>query len=179
MKRCTQETCAQRRQLAFSPTDPRQDRRTLRARGDEGTRLTPESEQPRPTGGASDLARQARGTRPHLWRKCAPEWWGVGRASTRYYAQRTPGGIPSHEAQDQRQRGAPGGALKEWRLILGRLLLEERLVDVRDDAAASDGSLDERVELLVTADGKLEVARRNALDAQVLGGGTREFKHPG
>jgi hypothetical protein len=42
-------------------------------------------------------------------------------------------------------------------------------VDVGDDAAARDGGLDERVELLVTADGELQVARGDALDLEVLG----------
>mmetsp|Transcript_35498 Transcript_35498/g.114488 ORF Transcript_35498/g.114488 Transcript_35498/m.114488 type:complete len:211 (+) Transcript_35498:150-782(+) len=63
--------------------------------------------------------------------------------------------------------------------VLGRLLLEERLVDVRDDAAAGDGRLDQRVELLVAADGQLEVARRDPLDAQVLGRVAGELEHLG
>ena len=46
-------------------------------------------------------------------------------------------------------------------LLLGRLV-DQRLVDVRDHAAARDRGLDERVELLVAADGELEVARRDA-----------------
>ena len=36
-------------------------------------------------------------------------------------------------------------------------------MDVRDDAAARDGGLDERVQLLVAADGQLQVARGDAL----------------
>jgi hypothetical protein len=43
-------------------------------------------------------------------------------------------------------------------------------VDVRDDASARDGALDERVELLVPADGELQVARGDALDLEVLAG---------
>ena len=52
-------------------------------------------------------------------------------------------------------------------------------MDVRDDTAARDGGLDQRVELLVTTDGELQVARRDALDAQVLGRVTRELEHLG
>ena len=51
------------------------------------------------------------------------------------------------------------------------------LVDVRDDAAARDGCLDERVQLLVTTDGELQVARRDALHAQILGGVASKLKH--
>ena len=50
-------------------------------------------------------------------------------------------------------------------------------MDVRDDTAARNGRLDERVQLLVTTDGELQVARRDALDAQVLGRVTRELEH--
>merc|ERR1719345_60700 len=72
------------------------------------------------------------------------------------------------------------GGLGPWRsLILGRLLLEERLVDVRDHAAARDGGLDQRVELLVATDGELQVTRRDTLDAQVLGGVASQLEHLG
>lgn len=36
------------------------------------------------------------------------------------------------------------------------LLADERLVDVRNDAAAGDGRLDQGVQLLVSADGQLQ-----------------------
>jgi hypothetical protein len=58
-------------------------------------------------------------------------------------------------------------------------LVDERLVDVRDDASASDGALDERVELLVPADGELQVARGDALDLQVLAGVAGELEDLG
>jgi hypothetical protein len=45
-------------------------------------------------------------------------------------------------------------------------------VNVRDDSSASDGSLDEGVELLVTSDCKLQMSGRDSLDLQVLGGVT-------
>ena len=54
---------------------------------------------------------------------------------------------------------------------------DQRLVDVRDDTAARDGGLDERVELLVAADGELQVARRDTLHLEVLGRIARELQH--
>lgn len=59
---------------------------------------------------------------------------------------------------------------------LGRLH-DQSLVDVGDDTTAGDGGLDEGIEFLVTADGKLQVARGDALDLQVLAGVTSELKH--
>jgi hypothetical protein len=55
----------------------------------------------------------------------------------------------------------------------------QRAVDVRDDTAAGDRGLDERVELLVSADGQLQVAGRDALDLEVLGRVARELEHLG
>ena len=51
------------------------------------------------------------------------------------------------------------------RLLEGDLvtLADEGLVDVGDDTAARDGGLDQRVQLLVTADGQLQVAGGDAL----------------
>lgn len=43
-------------------------------------------------------------------------------------------------------------------------------MDVRDDPTTGDRGLDERVELLVPADGQLEMAWGDALDLQVLAG---------
>jgi hypothetical protein len=57
---------------------------------------------------------------------------------------------------------------------LGLLLLldlqQQRTVDVREDTAKSNGGANESVEFLVTADGELQVARRDALDLEILGG---------
>lgn len=50
-------------------------------------------------------------------------------------------------------------------------------MDVRDHAAASDGGLDEGVELFVTTDGELQVARSDALHLQVLARITRKLEH--
>jgi len=55
----------------------------------------------------------------------------------------------------------------------------QRAVDVRDDAAAGDRGLDERIELLVSADGELQVAGRDALDLEVLGRVARQLEHLG
>ena len=63
--------------------------------------------------------------------------------------------------------------------LLVLALVDERLVDVRDDTAARDGGLDERVELLVAADGELQVARRDALHLEVLGRVARELEDLG
>jgi len=69
------------------------------------------------------------------------------------------------------------------RLSLLPLLLldleQQRAIDVGQDAAESDGGADERVELLVAADGQLQVARRDALDLEVLGRVARQLEHFG
>lgn len=59
----------------------------------------------------------------------------------------------------------------------GRLLLlllldleEEGPVDVRQDTAKGNGGADQGVKFLVTANGKLEMARCNALDLEILCG---------
>ena len=41
---------------------------------------------------------------------------------------------------------------------------------MRDNSAAGDGRLDERVQLLVTSDGELQVAGGDTLHLQILGG---------
>lgn len=50
-------------------------------------------------------------------------------------------------------------------------------MDVGDNTATSNGSLDERVQLLVTADCQLEVAGSDALDLQVLACVASQLKH--
>lgn len=42
-------------------------------------------------------------------------------------------------------------------------------MDVGDDTTAGDGRLDERVELLITANGELKVARGDTLHLEILG----------
>ena len=43
-------------------------------------------------------------------------------------------------------------------------------MNVREDASAGDRRADEHVKLFISADGEVEVARGNALDAEVLRG---------
>ena len=57
-----------------------------------------------------------------------------------------------------------------------RGLHDESLVDVRDHTAASNGGLDQSVELFVTADSQLQVTGSDALDLEVLRGIARQFK---
>jgi hypothetical protein len=56
-------------------------------------------------------------------------------------------------------------------------LHDQSLVDVRDNTTASDGGLDEGIELLVTADSELQVAGSNTLNFQVLGGIACKFEN--
>ena len=49
-------------------------------------------------------------------------------------------------------------------------LVDERLVDVRDNTTASNGSLNQGVQLLVTSDGQQQVSGCDTLDLQVLAG---------
>lgn len=49
-------------------------------------------------------------------------------------------------------------------------LVDEGLVDVGNDTAAGDSGLDEGVELLVTTDGKLEMAGGDTLHAEIARG---------
>ena len=53
------------------------------------------------------------------------------------------------------------------------------LVDVRDDTTARNRRLDERVELLVAADGELQVPRRDALHLQLLRRVSGKLEHFG
>lgn len=61
-------------------------------------------------------------------------------------------------------------------LKLGRLLtslntfVDERLVDVRNDTSSCNGSLDKRIQLFISADGKLQVSRCDTLDFKVFAG---------
>ncbi len=63
-------------------------------------------------------------------------------------------------------------------VLLGRLF-DEHLVDVRNHTTSGDGGVDEGVELLVSADGELEMARGDTLDLEILRGVSSELKHLG
>ena len=52
-------------------------------------------------------------------------------------------------------------------------------MDVGDDTAARDGGLDQRVQLLVSADRELQVARCDPLHLEVLARVTRQLQHLG
>ena len=56
-------------------------------------------------------------------------------------------------------------------------LHDQGLVDVGDHTTASNGSLDQSVELFVTADGKLQVTGSDSLHLEVLAGVAGELKH--
>ena len=53
-------------------------------------------------------------------------------------------------------------------LALAGLSDEQVLVDVRNDTSASNGGLDEQVELLVSSDGQLEMSGCDSSDFEVL-----------
>jgi len=69
--------------------------------------------------------------------------------------------------------------------LLGRgegalaLLADEGLVDVGDDTTARDGGLDQRVQLLVTADGQLKMSGGDPLDLEILGSVAGQLQHLG
>lgn len=63
--------------------------------------------------------------------------------------------------------------------LLALLLLhleEQRAVDTGQDTTESDGGTDQGIQLFVTADGQLEVARGDTLDLEILGGVPGEFE---
>jgi hypothetical protein len=62
-----------------------------------------------------------------------------------------------------------------WLLAAG--LQDKGLVDVGNHSTTSNGGLDQGVELLITADGELKVAGRDALHLEVLAGVSSELEH--
>ena len=64
-----------------------------------------------------------------------------------------------------------------WKRSTLSLLANERLVDVGDDTTTSDGSLDQRVQLLVPSDGELQMPGGDPLDLQVLGCVASQLQH--
>ena len=74
-----------------------------------------------------------------------------------------------------RQRLRPSVVSRSRLLLLG--LHDKSLVNVGDNTTAGNCSLDQGVELLVTADGQLKVARCYAFNLKVLARVASEFKH--
>lgn len=58
-------------------------------------------------------------------------------------------------------------------------LQQQRAVDVRQHTTKGDGGADKRVEFFVTTDGQLQVARRDALNLQILGRIASQLEHFG
>jgi len=71
----------------------------------------------------------------------------------------------------------PHGRLDGDETLLLALLVDEGLVDVGDDTTTGDGGLDQGVQLLVTANGELQVAGGDTLHLQILGGVACQLKH--
>lgn len=61
------------------------------------------------------------------------------------------------------------GLLSSGLLLLLLDLEEQGAVDVGKNTTEGDGGADQRIELFVTTDGKLQVARGDALDLEILG----------
>jgi hypothetical protein len=95
---------------------------------------------------------------------------------------RAPGVKEKEKKRRSKGLGASTGLLNHRRALRGRLaslggadkslsvLGDKILVDVRENTTASDGCPDQKVELLVAADGELQVARGDTLHTEILGG---------
>ena len=57
------------------------------------------------------------------------------------------------------------------------LLAHEVSVNVRNDSSSSDGSLDQSVQLLVSTNGEVKMARSDPLDLEVLRGIASELEN--
>ena len=53
-------------------------------------------------------------------------------------------------------------------VLVLRSLVDEGLVDVRNNTASSNGTFDQRVELLISPDSQLEMPRRDSLHLQIF-----------
>jgi len=73
--------------------------------------------------------------------------------------------------------GVKASQLQRLDGLLCALLANKGLVDVRNDSTASNGSLDEGVELFVSSNGELQVTRRDTLHLQILGGVASQLQH--
>ena len=55
--------------------------------------------------------------------------------------------------------------------------VDEGLVDVRNDTTARNGGLDESIKLFVSANGELQMARRDTLDLEILASVSGQFEY--
>jgi len=58
-------------------------------------------------------------------------------------------------------------------------LVEERLVDVGNHSSSSNGGLDQGVQLLISANGKLQMTGGDTLDVQITGSIASQLEHLG
>jgi len=62
-------------------------------------------------------------------------------------------------------------------VLRARLLADQRLVNVRNDATTSDRSLDQAVQFLVSSDGELKMPRRNSFHFEILRSVSGQLEH--
>ena len=72
-----------------------------------------------------------------------------------------------------------GGGSGSGTLATLASLVDEGLVDVGDDTTTGDGGLDQVVQLLITADGKLQVTGGDALHAEIAGSVSGQLENLG
>ena len=65
----------------------------------------------------------------------------------------------------------------DWCRVGRRGLVDERLVDVRDDSITGNGCLDKGVQLFITSDGKEQMSWGDSLNLKILTGVTSKLKH--
>lgn len=81
------------------------------------------------------------------------------------------------DTRESAEAAAAGAAFVSPSDPLLRRLVDEGLVDMRDDTSPGDGRFDQRIQLFVTADGELQVSRGDTLHLEVLACITRQLQH--